>query len=132
MGGSTPNRGDRVLPNGLGPLSGGFDRDRLTNLASDDMRLERPEFNEPALSKNLALVAHLRRIADDLGCSVAELAIAWTLAQDGVTGAIVGARRASQLGDWIGAGRLELSREQLRAINDAIADTGAGACQSDP
>jgi aryl-alcohol dehydrogenase-like predicted oxidoreductase len=43
-----------------------------------------------------------------------------------VTGAIVGVRRPSQIDPWIGAGRLEFSREQLRAINDAIAETGAG------
>jgi len=113
-------------PMASGLLSGAFDRDRLATLAADDMRLARPEFAEPAFSKNLALVERLRAIADDLAATVAELAIAWTLAQPGVTGAIVGARRPDQLGRWIDAGRLELSDEQLRAIADAIAETGAG------
>jgi aryl-alcohol dehydrogenase-like predicted oxidoreductase len=113
-------------PMSSGLLSGTFDRDRLESLAPDDMRLGRPEFTEPALSKNLALVDRLRAIAADLGCTVAELAIAWTLAQEGVTGAIVGARRPDQIDQWIGAGRLELSPEMLGAINDAIAETGAG------
>jgi aryl-alcohol dehydrogenase-like predicted oxidoreductase len=90
------------------------------------MRLGRPEFTEPQLSQNLALVERLRAIADDLVCGVAELAIAWTLAQEGVTGAIVGALRPSQLDQWIGAGRLELSEELLGTINDAIAEGGAG------
>jgi aryl-alcohol dehydrogenase-like predicted oxidoreductase len=74
-------------PMASGLLSGTFDRGRLENLAPDDMRLGRPEFSEPQLSKNLALVERLRAIADDLACGVAELAIAWTLAQEGVTGA---------------------------------------------
>jgi aryl-alcohol dehydrogenase-like predicted oxidoreductase len=114
-------------PMASGLLSGTFDRDRLDSLPSDDMRLGRPEFAEPLLSKNLALVERLRAIADELGCAVAELAIAWGLAQDGVTGAIVGARRPAQLDGWIGAGHLELSPDVLRAIDDAIAQTGAGA-----
>ena len=117
-------------PMASGLLSGSFDRDRLESLPSDDMRRGRPEFGEPWLSRNLALVERLRAIADELGCAVAELAIAWTLAQDGVTGAIVGARRPAQLDTWIGAGDLELSGETLRAIDEAIAETGAGPDQA--
>ena len=114
-------------PMASGLLSGTFDRGRLERLASDDMRLRRAEFTEPALSANLALVERLRAIADELGCAVAELAIAWTLAQEGVTGAIVGARRPDQLDGWIGAAGLDLSDELLHTIDDAIAETGAGA-----
>jgi aryl-alcohol dehydrogenase-like predicted oxidoreductase len=114
-------------PMASGLLSGTFDRDRLEQLPADDMRLRRPEFTEPALSRNLALVGRLREIARGLGRSVAELAIAWVLAQDGVTGAIVGARRPGQLDGWIGAAQLALSEEVLMAIDDAIAETGAGS-----
>jgi aryl-alcohol dehydrogenase-like predicted oxidoreductase len=116
-------------PMASGLLSGTFDRDRLDNLPSDDMRLERSEFAEPWLSRNLALVERLRAIADELGCAVAELAIAWTLAQDAVTGAIVGARRPGQLDGWIAAGDLELTQEVLRAIDEAIVETDAGPDQ---
>jgi aryl-alcohol dehydrogenase-like predicted oxidoreductase len=114
-------------PMASGLLSGTFDRARLENLPPDDMRLRRPEFTDPSLSRNLALVERLRTIGRELGCSVAELAIAWALAQDGVTGAIVGARRPDQLDGWIGAARLKLSEELLRAIDVEIAETGAGA-----
>jgi aryl-alcohol dehydrogenase-like predicted oxidoreductase len=114
-------------PMASGLLSGTFDRARLENLPSDDMRLRRPEFTDPSLPRNLALVERLRTLAHELGCSVAEVAIAWTLAQDGVTGAIVGARRPDQVGGWIGAAHLELSDELLRAIDAAIVETGAGA-----
>jgi aryl-alcohol dehydrogenase-like predicted oxidoreductase len=113
-------------PMSSGLLSGSFDRDRLESLPADDMRRRRPEFAEPWLSRNLALVERLRVIAGELECSVAELAIAWALAQDGVTGAIVGARRPDQVDGWLGAGNLQLTDEQLGAIDDAIAETGAG------
>ena len=113
-------------PMASGLLTGSFDRSRLDSLAEDDMRRNRPEYTEPALSKNLELVERLRGIADELGCEVAEVAIGWTLAQDGVTGAIVGARRPDQLDQWIGAGAVELSEDQLAEIDAAIAATGAG------
>src|SRR5919204_2191024 len=113
-------------PMASGLLTGSFDRGRLESLPADDMRLRRAEFTDPWLSRNLALVERLRAIADELGCTVADLAIAWALAQDGVTGAIVGARRPDQLDGWIGAGHLELSDDVLRAIADAIAESGAG------
>lgn len=113
-------------PMASGLLSGSFDRERLAKLAPDDMRLKRPEYNEPGLSENLALVQRLRPIAGDLGCTVGELAIAWALAQDGVTGAIVGARRPDQLDQWIGATEVRPTEEQLRAVDDAVAQTGAG------
>ena len=113
-------------PMASGLLSGSFDRDRLESLPADDMRRRRPEFTEPWLSRNLALVERLRVIAGELERSVAELAIAWTLAQDGVTGAIVGARRPDQLDGWLGAGGLQLTEEQLRAIDDAIAEAERG------
>jgi aryl-alcohol dehydrogenase-like predicted oxidoreductase len=113
-------------PMASGLLSGSFDRGRLESLPADDMRRRRPEFAEPWLSRNLALVERLRVIAGELERSVAELAIAWALAQDGVTGAIVGARRPDQLDGWLGAGSLQLAEDQLRAIDDAIAETGTG------
>ena len=114
-------------PMASGLLSGTFDRERLERLPDDDMRRRRPEFTEPDLSRNLAFVERLRAIADELGCSVGELAIAWTLAQDGVTGAIVGARRPEQLDGWIGAAGVQPSDEHLHAIDVARADTGVGA-----
>jgi aryl-alcohol dehydrogenase-like predicted oxidoreductase len=113
-------------PMASGLLSGSFDRSRLERLAEDDMRRGRPEFSEPELSRNLALIERLREIAAQADAAVAEIAIAWALSQPGVTGAIVGARRPDQLEQWIGAARLELSPQQLRAIDDAVAETGAG------
>jgi aryl-alcohol dehydrogenase-like predicted oxidoreductase len=119
-------------PMASGLLSGSFDRARLESLPADDMRRRRPEFAEPWLSRNLALVERLRVIAGEIDCSVAELAIAWALAQDGVTGAIVGIRRPDQVDGWLGAGNLLLTEERLRAIDDAIAETGAGSPPAAP
>ena len=116
-------------PMASGLLTGSFDRARLENLAADDMRRNRPEYQEPALSQNLELVQRVRGIADQLECEVAEVAIAWALAQGGVTGAIVGARQPAQLDQWIGAGSVQLSDDQLDEIDAAIAETGAGTEQ---
>jgi aryl-alcohol dehydrogenase-like predicted oxidoreductase len=58
---------------------------------------------------------------------VAELAIAWTLAASGVTGAIVGARNAAQVDGWVGAAGVTLEDKDLDEIAAAIEDTGAGS-----
>ena len=114
-------------PMASGLLTGTFDRARLQSLPADDVRLVKTEFSEPELSRNLALVEKLRGIARDLGVGVAALAVAWVLAQEGVTAAIVGARRPQQMEEWLGAARLTLSSEDLKAIDDAVAETGAGS-----
>ena len=109
-----------------GLLTGAFDRDRVESLAKDDWRRGTPTFQEPKFSQNLALVDGLRKVAEDVECSLAELAIAWTLAIDGVTAAIVGARQADQVDGWIGASDLELSSDVVEAIEVIIRETGAG------
>jgi aryl-alcohol dehydrogenase-like predicted oxidoreductase len=73
------------------------------------------------------LVDRLQAIAGRLGCSLAELSVAWTLAVPGVAGAIVGARSPDQVDGWIGASDLELSEEVQTEIEGAIAATGAGS-----
>jgi aryl-alcohol dehydrogenase-like predicted oxidoreductase len=103
-------------PMASGRLTGTFTRERVERLAPDDWRRSDPGFQEPRLSQALELVERLRPIADRLGCSVAALAIAWTLAVPGVTGAIVGARRASQVDDWLEAGDLDLDDETVEEI----------------
>jgi len=109
-----------------GLLTGAFDRDRVESLAKDDWRRGTPAFQEPKFSQNLALVDGLRKIAEDVECSLAELAIAWTLAIEGVTAAIVGARQADQVDGWIGASDLDLSSDVVESIEVMIRETGAG------
>jgi aryl-alcohol dehydrogenase-like predicted oxidoreductase len=113
-------------PMASGLLTGSFNRDGLERIAEDDWRRRAPSFQEPQLSKNLALVDRLEPLAARLGVTVAALAVAWVLAVPGVTGAIVGGRRPSQLDDWLGAGDLKLDEQVLAEIEALLEETGAG------
>jgi aryl-alcohol dehydrogenase-like predicted oxidoreductase len=64
--------------------------------------------------------------------TVSAVAVAWTLAWPGVTGAIVGARSARQVEGWIAAATLELTPEDLDEIAAAIERTGAGSGPTRP
>jgi aryl-alcohol dehydrogenase-like predicted oxidoreductase len=109
-----------------GLLTDRFDAARIAGLAPDDWRRKSPEFRPPRLERNLALRDALRPIARRHGSTVSALAVAWTLAWPGVTGAIVGARSARQVEGWIGAATLELAPEDLDEIAAAIERTRAG------
>jgi len=113
-------------PMQAGLLTGSFDRERLAALDPGDWRRRSPDFQEPALSANLALAERLGPIAQRHGVTVAAAAVAWVTAQPGVTAAIVGARRPSQVDGWLPAGSLVLTAEDLAEIDAAIAETGAG------
>ncbi len=115
-----------------GILTDGFGPARVAKLASDDWRRRAPEFQEPKLSHNLALRDSLKPIASRHEASVSAVAIAWTLAWPGVTGAIVGARTPVQVDGWIAAASLQLSPEDLGEIAAAIEKTGAGVGPSIP
>jgi aryl-alcohol dehydrogenase-like predicted oxidoreductase len=110
-----------------GLLTEGFTRERLEAMAPDDWRRRGPQFQEPMLTHNLALRDALRPIAHRHGTTVGSVAIAWTLAWPGVTGAIVGARSPQQVEGWIDAAGLALSREDLEEIARAVAEIGVGA-----
>ena len=84
--------------------------------ADDDWRRRAPEFRPPRLERNLALRDALRPIARRHGTTVSAVAVAWTLAWPGVTGAIVGARSARQVEGWIAAAALDLTPSDLDEI----------------
>jgi aryl-alcohol dehydrogenase-like predicted oxidoreductase len=109
-----------------GLLTGRFSAERVAALPADDWRAEAPDFVEPALTANLQLVDALVPIAVNLGCTLPELAVAWTLAWPGVDGAIVGARRADQVDGWIDAPELSLTADDLAEIAVALDACGAG------
>jgi aryl-alcohol dehydrogenase-like predicted oxidoreductase len=115
-----------------GLLTGRYTRERAESLPDDDWRSAHPDFQEPELTTNLALVDRLQTIAGEMGCTLPELAVAWTLAWPVVSGAIVGARRPSQLDDWIGAGAIELDDARLDEIAALLEETGAGAGPTRP
>jgi len=111
-------------PLGSGLLSGSFDAQRARDLPEGDWRRSSPEFQEPALSRNLALAERLVPVAERHGVPVAAVAVAWVLATPGVTGAIVGARRPSQVDGWLSAGSLQLTDADLAELRAAVEDTG--------
>jgi len=99
-----------------GLLSGRMTRERVLNFAQDDWRRKNEEFQEPRLSRNLALQDVLIRIGERHGRTAAEIAIAWTLRHPAVTAAIVGARNAEQVDGFIGAVDVVLTDADLAKI----------------
>ena len=64
----------------------------------------------------MGLLDRLRPMADAKGCTLAQLVIAWTIAQPGITAALVGARNARQAEENAGAANVKLSAEELAEI----------------
>lgn len=110
-------------PMGSGLLTGAMTRERIANLSTDDWRRGHADFNEPNLSRNLALVERLQQIAKRHGRSAGQVAIAWTLQNPAVTGAIVGARNAKQAEGVMRAADLRLSGEEVLEIAEFFAAT---------
>src|SRR6266705_6576696 len=110
-----------------GLLTDGFTAARVAALAADDWRRRSTQFQQPNLGHNLALRDALKPIARRHGVGVSAVAIAWTLAWPGVSGAIVGARTPAQVDGWIAAANLRLDPTDLDEIAAAIERTGAGA-----
>ena len=115
-----------------GLLTGSFTEERAAKLDPGDWRSRSAEFTGEGLRRNLALAAALRPVAERHGTTVAAVAVAWTLAWPGVTGAIVGARNARQVDGWLPAARLELSAADMDEIAAAIERTGAGSGPARP
>ncbi len=114
-------------PLASGILTGAFDHARIAGLDGDDWRRGAPSFQEPLISRNLALVDRLRAIADELGTTVPAVAVAWVLAQPGVTATIVGGRTPRHVEGWAVASDVVLDDAVLRALDEAIVTTGAGS-----
>jgi aryl-alcohol dehydrogenase-like predicted oxidoreductase len=107
-------------PMASGMLTGAMTKERAAHLPANDWRSRNPAFQEPALSRNLALVDTLREIGERHGRSPGEVAIAWTLREPVVTGAIVGARDAAQVDGWINAATFRLTLDEITAIGSAL------------
>ena len=112
-------------PMASGLLTGAMTRERAAKLPKDDWRKNHPDFTEPQLSRNLALVDRLQEIARRHNRSIGEVAIAWTLHHPEVTGAIVGARNARQAEGVMRAGDLRLTHEEVTEIEAFVAETAA-------
>jgi aryl-alcohol dehydrogenase-like predicted oxidoreductase len=112
-----------------GPLSHGLltgTMDAATSFAAGDWRGGSPVFQGDSFRRNLEVVDQLKRFAaDELGCSVAQLAVAWTLANPAVDVAIVGARHPAHIKDTLAAAELSLSEAALAQIDRIMAGSVA-------
>ena len=89
-------------------------------MSQGDFRGMSPRFQEGNVEKNLALVEELRKVAESKGASVAQIAIAWVLAQGKDIVPLIGARRRDRLSESLGALNVELTPDDLAAIEKAI------------
>ena len=112
-------------PMASGLLTGAMTRERAAKLPKDDWRKNHPDFTEPQLSRNLALVNRLQEIGRPHNRSAGEVAVAWTLHHPAVTGAIVGARNASQAEGVMRVGEFRLADEDVTEIESFFAETAA-------
>ncbi|HTI32282.1 MAG TPA: aldo/keto reductase [Miltoncostaea sp.] len=103
-------------PMGSGMLTGRMTRERIAGLPEDDWRRRDPWFREPQLTENLALVARLEAVADRHGVTPGAVAIAWTLRNPAVDGAIVGVRNAGQVAPVVAGARVELDDDDMATI----------------
>ena len=103
-------------PMGSGLLTGAMTRERIASLPDDDWRKRDPRFQEPQLTEQLNLVARLEAVARRLGVSPGAVAVAWTLRNPAVDGAIVGFRGPEQVEPILPAAELELSEEDAAEI----------------
>jgi pyridoxine 4-dehydrogenase len=104
-----------VLARGL--ISGHWSKERT---AAQDFRVHTPRFQAGNLDANLKLVDRLRGIADEIGASVAQVAIAWVAAQGNDIVPLVGARRRDRLSEALGALDVRLTPARLAALSAAF------------
>jgi aryl-alcohol dehydrogenase-like predicted oxidoreductase len=111
-------------PMSAGLLTGAMTRERVANFSTEDWRRNLPNFQQPLLSRNLKLVESLRAIGSKYGRTPGEVAIAWTLKNPAVTGAIVGFRNPKQVSGILGAAELLLQPTEMAEIEDALKPEG--------
>jgi aryl-alcohol dehydrogenase-like predicted oxidoreductase len=102
-----------------GLLTGKFTADH--KFSGDDHRAQSPLFQGENLAKVNAFLDTIRPIADGHNATLAQLVIAWTIRQPGITAALVGARNPKQALENAHAGELQLTAEELSAIDVELA-----------
>jgi aryl-alcohol dehydrogenase-like predicted oxidoreductase len=108
-----------------GPMAHGLLSGRMTEtttFAPDDWRSKSEMFAGDAFKRNLAIVRRLEALASDLKVTVAQLAIAWTLANPAVDVAIVGARTPEQIRQTAPAADIHLTPQDLARIEQVVRD----------
>ena len=111
-------------PLGQGVLTGKYAPGRPppadSRMSSERMSYFMESFRDDTL---LSRVQELRPIADELGVTMAQLALAWVLREPNVASAIIGATRPEQVADNAAASGIELHEETLERIDDVLADS---------
>lgn len=107
-------------PMASGLLSGKMSRERIAAMDPTDWRKTNPDFTEPNITRNLALQELLAEIGTHHDATAGEVAIAWTLTNPAVTGAIVGMRKPGQIDGVIRAGELKLSDADIQTIRSVL------------
>ena len=105
-----------MLSRGL--ISGHWSRER--SAGDKGFRANSPRFQGENLEKNLALVEQVRAVAQEIGASVAQVAVAWVAAQGEDIVPLIGARRREQLKESLGAQDLKLTVDQLARLAGAM------------
>jgi aryl-alcohol dehydrogenase-like predicted oxidoreductase len=103
-------------PIGRGLLAGALTSPE--DLADDDFRRHHPRFSGENLDRNLELVARVRGMAAEIGCTPVQLALAWVLAQGEDVAPIPGTKHVKYLEENAGAADVRLTEDQLRALDD--------------
>jgi aryl-alcohol dehydrogenase-like predicted oxidoreductase len=103
-------------PMASGMLTGKMTRERVEKLPENDWRRRSERFQEPELSKNLELVERLKSIGERHDASPGAVAVAWTLRNPAVDGAITGFRRPDQVESILAAAGLELGDEKTAEL----------------
>ncbi len=111
-------------PLGRGLLTGAITSTR--ELPADDMRRALPRFAEGNLDRNVAIVAALRALAEEKGCTAGQLALAWVHSRGADVVPIPGTKRRTYLEQNLAATEIALTPEELARIEDVTADV-AGA-----
>jgi aryl-alcohol dehydrogenase-like predicted oxidoreductase len=111
-------------PLGRGLLTGKIKQP--DDLAADDWRRHAPWFQGENFKKNLELVTHLEELACEKGCTSAQLAMAWVLAQGEDVVPIPGTKRLRYLEDNIASATVVLTESELTELNESVSSGVAG------
>lgn len=101
-------------PLGRGFLTGAIKK--TEELDKSDLRLASPRFQDENLSKNLALLDKIKALAEEHKCTLGQIALAWLLCQQDEMIPIPGTKRIKYLEENVGAEKVRLSQEELRAL----------------
>jgi aryl-alcohol dehydrogenase-like predicted oxidoreductase len=105
-------------PVGRGFLTGAYAS--IRDLSSDDFRRYNPRFQGDNFEANLRIVARVREVADDVGCSPVQLALAWLLHQGDDVVPIPGTKRVRYVEENAEAADISLGADHLGALDEAM------------